>query len=567
MTTAPNRAARLARWCVRSAFAPLRWPRLALMGGLILVTAVCAWWHTAGLHRAAGTPLTLWQATDYAYAPFLYLVPQGLLAQVDTLTLPQAIARLTGPLIPLISLFWLMRQRLLLWLARWLARHRARGHSLVIGADASADALARNTSMAGAVVVLVDPSLDAEDDDRWAMLAASGVIGMAPEDALARHAGALAVWQPSEADNIAEAIRLRASPVALDVAEINLRVESAALQHAMLQSPDLMLGARQRLRPHALGAAAIRAALAGPVLAERALAQQQSRVTLCLWGMSDALVWAGEIALRQFWSARLGAPRILWVGSPDAVTLPEPLLGLTCHAAAAYGAGADAPAAQMISPEAAIADAQVTCHLVDYGEADETVAQAFVLAAALRQAHTAVPPVQAILDTARAITPLFDAAALAFLPPITPGVGITLEALCQREADRAAAEIHLAYDREFGGGGTVPASGRWQDLPETYIAANRAAADHRAIKLWDAATSGLAGEALVEALAEAEHKRWCAERLLAGWAPAGDGPRDNDRRLHPDLRPWAELDETAREKDRAAVAFACAGARDRVSRT
>lgn len=115
------------------------------------------------------------------------------------------------------------------------------------------------------------------------------------------------------------------------------------------------------------------------------------------------------------------------------------------------------------------------------------------------------------------------------------------------------ADCPLAYDRQFGDGGTAPASGRWQDLPETYVAANRAAADHLAIKQWDAATSGLEGEALIEALAEAEHNRWCAERLLAGWAPARDGARDNVRWLHPDLRPWAALGEEAREKDRGAV--------------
>jgi RyR domain len=47
-----------------------------------------------------------------------------------------------------------------------------------------------------------------------------------------------------------------------------------------------------------------------------------------------------------------------------------------------------------------------------------------------------------------------------------------------------------------------------------------------------------------------EHRRWSGERLLRGWRP---GARDDDRRLHPDLKPFEELDEDGWEKDRDAV--------------
>ena len=87
-----------------------------------------------------------------------------------------------------------------------------------------------------------------------------------------------------------------------------------------------------------------------------------------------------------------------------------------------------------------------------------------------------------------------------------------------------------------------------------YVAANRALADHIAVKRWDAAHGALQGEPLVEALAQVEHRRWCAERLLAGWAPAmPPQQRDNARRLHPCLVPWAKLDDESREKDREQV--------------
>lgn len=52
----------------------------------------------------------------------------------------------------------------------------------------------------------------------------------------------------------------------------------------------------------------------------------------------------------------------------------------------------------------------------------------------------------------------------------------------------------------------------------------------------------------VDVLSELEHVRWCAERVRGGWAY---GPtRDDERRLHPDLVPWADLPEHRREINR-----------------
>jgi hypothetical protein len=53
-----------------------------------------------------------------------------------------------------------------------------------------------------------------------------------------------------------------------------------------------------------------------------------------------------------------------------------------------------------------------------------------------------------------------------------------------------------------------------------------------------------------ELLAELEHGRYTAERLLSGWT---NGVRDPARFLSPHLEPWAELDEETREYDREVV--------------
>ena len=55
----------------------------------------------------------------------------------------------------------------------------------------------------------------------------------------------------------------------------------------------------------------------------------------------------------------------------------------------------------------------------------------------------------------------------------------------------------------------------------------------------------------IEELAFLEHRRWCTERLRNGWV-AGS-PRDDERRIHPDLVPYDLLSEQSREYDRVAA--------------
>jgi hypothetical protein len=52
-------------------------------------------------------------------------------------------------------------------------------------------------------------------------------------------------------------------------------------------------------------------------------------------------------------------------------------------------------------------------------------------------------------------------------------------------------------------------------------------------------------------LAEVEHERWCAFMQSQGWKPGS--PRDNVRKIHPSLVPWAQLPDSERKKDVEAV--------------
>lgn len=63
----------------------------------------------------------------------------------------------------------------------------------------------------------------------------------------------------------------------------------------------------------------------------------------------------------------------------------------------------------------------------------------------------------------------------------------------------------------------------------------------------------LSDTALIERLARIEHERWCAEKHADGFRQPENGPRDDERRLHPLLVPYDDLDDKDRQKDRDQV--------------
>jgi hypothetical protein len=139
-------------------------------------------------------------------------------------------------------------------------------------------------------------------------------------------------------------------------------------------------------------------------------------------------------------------------------------------------------------------------------------------------------------------------------------------------------QLHEAYRKHMsqaGSAATAPASEPWETLADRYRIANRRTAAHIRAKLdasgfdlnrWlQEAKGGRASHQLphgastmenlstdqLDMLGALEHRRWMLDRLLNGWSY---GPSRDDRaRIHPDLKPERELDEAAKEKDRANV--------------
>jgi ppGpp synthetase/RelA/SpoT-type nucleotidyltranferase len=122
--------------------------------------------------------------------------------------------------------------------------------------------------------------------------------------------------------------------------------------------------------------------------------------------------------------------------------------------------------------------------------------------------------------------------------------------------------IHERSRRERGARPDIdPALADWDDLPPDFRSSNLQQADHIGEKLHrigcvavPASTPGEPAtftEAEVEAMAEVEHGRWTAERLLAGWT--WGEKRDPARRTSPYLVAWKDLSDEIREIDRQAV--------------
>jgi len=130
--------------------------------------------------------------------------------------------------------------------------------------------------------------------------------------------------------------------------------------------------------------------------------------------------------------------------------------------------------------------------------------------------------------------------------------------------DAIARQLHEDYcaedDRNCArepGRAKAVANRPWSELPETYRDANRAGADHFAVKLRAVGCKLVsAGESEpatfgadeLEVLARMEHDRWWADRSLDGWAYAAT--RDNRRKLHPNMVPFEELSEPVKQLDR-----------------
>jgi len=143
-------------------------------------------------------------------------------------------------------------------------------------------------------------------------------------------------------------------------------------------------------------------------------------------------------------------------------------------------------------------------------------------------------------------------------------MALAADVLLDGRGDELAQVIHEHYRDTTLAQGRDPgeeAAGRpWAELAGSYRDANRHQADHLWAKLAVTDCRAIPEEqvesfafapAEVERLAVIEHRRWAADRHLDGWSYAP--VRDNARKHHPQLIPYAELSGPMKDLDRFAA--------------
>ena len=467
--------------------------------------------------------------------------------------------RFFGVALSMLAFVWAALYRWRGMFACFLIRSRAQGHIIILSANGFADALARGRAEDGHCVVLVERAVSAE---RIIDLGRAGVVVMPEEASLAgwlhncrvKNAAVVICWTESDSLGLANAFEARRA-IGRRLADIIVRLDSPEMQRSLRSAPELLLTDQGRLTPVSPTIASVRAAFAGPGLVRDAIEQQHDRVHVALHGDTPTLGIVASFVLRHNWSMHLCPPSVTWIAGADMRAWQDWQAHNYCllkHVAAAFGEDEPPSITATDGPSAAYSRA-ISTHIVDLGDDDRTMAAAFDLASRLAQAMQKPPPVQVILRNAHAVRELLQhSQSLAFAEPILIDFGTSFTTIARREDEAAEARIHRAYTRQ--GRGEPPPISEWLTLGETYVHANRAASDHVAIKEYDVLRSGEVGmdqQSVLETLARIEHLRWMVERLLDGWAPAAI--RNNDRRLHDKLLPWASLSGNDREKGILAI--------------
>ena len=135
-----------------------------------------------------------------------------------------------------------------------------------------------------------------------------------------------------------------------------------------------------------------------------------------------------------------------------------------------------------------------------------------------------------------------------------PEAGLQSHEFGDDSLERLARDNHQSYIDALPEGERAGAP-QWAGLPEAFKESNRLAVIHRPIKqtIWNiSASSGR--DAVLEVLASSEHQRWMAEKIMDGWR--GGVVRDNQRKVHPDIKPYQDLSEEVKQKDRVQVSKA-----------
>lgn len=260
--------------------------------------------------------------------------------------------------------------------------------------------------------------------------------------------------------------------------------------------------------------------------------------------------------------------------------------------------GGEAEWAQLLALSPALAeliDLEIVARSLDDPLALEALVSAFA-AQAPTQVYVALPEASTTLSHALLLLDRFQSSLIgegvvaAIFPPLLSPVDIdewnrdarlqsydlysasSADVVIDETNDKIARDIHEKYFASQKGvdfvEGALDDGGSmhpWENLNEWYRGSNRSVAAHFDVKLRalgfmkvpaipEDISTGASLEMSVdelEGLAEMEHRRWLAFHLIGGWRQ-GDS-RDNAKRIHPSIKPYGQLSEKEKQKDRDTV--------------
>ncbi len=578
------------------------WRGLAL-ALLLGAWIICGWlgWHSAGK-----APM------DALYTTFTMLGAGKEFASVDGWLLE--IARFGGLLLPFVGVFFAFSGTVFGTLAR-IYLHFAAGHVVIAGEDPAALHLAQRCAKTGHVAVLIGRNLA---EETLLSLAKQKIIVLkgdasvpqvliSARAALARHVSAMTA---DEAENlrieaacqhvVAQKRKSGAAPLILHLhlPSILLRREARDLRQTLQSDEENRKknglpkpkGGRVDTRPFSFAELGVRQAMqiVGPKLLDRCAAEAQPAPHVLLIGFDATNEAMAAWVLTRMWSVHFGPPKVS-VLAPSAARskarfdahFPQAQAHDVWRADISFHALPDT--AQDLSAEhiAAIEAERgpITAICVCLGDDSANLIAALALLRVFEGETIRPMPILVRESTLSEFSKRYGRgnareAAAPFLVAFGQFQQIAEpQILLEGELDYAAALCHVAFEA-FIQDGEKPDSARvmdraarggWEQLGETYRHANRAVADHAAIKLWDGGYRPAARDEkgqhdaqfdpdLTQALSRIEHARWMADRLLDGWKPGT--VRNNRARIHTSLVPWDSLSANDQDKDRLMVGLA-----------
>ena len=456
-------------------------------------------------------------------------------------------AQLAGPAVTAFAAFELFRGRAERWFRRRRARGRA-GHVVLVGCGASGRLIAEQLASRGEpCVIVVDEDVALAKDElfdrpRWAVINGSVGDSSTLVAAGATHARLVHVATGQDGVDIDVAARLRrlAAPAGDSALNIKVQIDSSTLCRRLQQEELERVGDDhvivEYINMSSLTAAAVVEFVTTDLFAavDGALDRTMTH-ELRLLGDTTLVTDLASLCLRSHRAREmLGVPTLCQrePGPQDRSTDPDddhrdpttPFHTLTI--------------VQWSQSARTIDD---VARLATGGPGDIVVG----LCTAGKQP---------IRSKARA-----DSGRMVFVDPSS--LVETPDVLSYGPVELMARLVHLDY-LETARGRTDTAADvnrEWSDLDETYRQANRAQVNSFGEKLVKIGCelsdvrddSVTFTDAEIEELARLEHQRWSREREADGWTY---GPqRDNARKIHPDLVPYAQLSESAKDKDRRAV--------------